>query len=166
MRLPQTTSGGFEMFPLANRAPLAVVVVVLTGCSQGASGVHSRFEATPAALIGRWSALPKEVADEHPGKPDAQGALGESISFRWEFKDNQTFEMVSEVKGGLAPMLANKANVTGAWKVLEARGNTLTIELSHEGFAATASVAFETADRCLYSSGGETDEVLVLSRLP
>jgi len=155
------------MSPIAKSAILSGLVALLASCSsETGSGSSRRTEVKGETLVGRWSALPKAAADESPGGHEARGALGETIKFLWEFKNDQSCAFSSEVKSGVVPVPGNSANVTATWKVLEARGDTLTIEISPDGGgpAARATIVFESHDRCLMHS--RDDEDLVLTRLP
>jgi hypothetical protein len=155
------------LFPIAKNVIIAGLVALLAGCSnETRNGPVQRIEATGETLVGRWSALPKSVADENPGGHEARGALGETIRFRWEFRDDQSFTSSSEVKSEIVPVPGGSGLVRGTWKVVEVRGNTLIIEVSSErgGSAARATIVFESHERCLMDVGD--DEVLVLTRLP
>ena len=155
------------MFPIAKNAIVAGLMVLLASCSnETQNGPRQRTEVTGETLVGRWSALPKAEADENPGGHEARGALGETIKFRWEFRNDQSCMFSSEVKGQIVPAPRGSATVSGTWKVLEVRGDTLLIEIASEGgrFAGPATIVFESRDRCLMHASD--DEGLVLTRLP
>ena len=155
------------MFPIAKNAIVAGLMVLLASCSnETQNGPRQRTEVTGETLVGRWSALPKAEADENPGGHEARGALGETIKFRWEFRNDQSFTSSSEVKSSIVPAPGGSGLVRGTWKILELRGDTLIIEFSSErgGPAARATIVFESPDRCLMDVGD--DEGLVLTRIP
>jgi hypothetical protein len=155
------------VFPITKNAIVAGLAALLATCSnETRNGPLQRVEVTGETLVGRWSALPKAEADENPGGHEARGALGETIKFRWEFQNDQSCTFSSEVKGQIVPAPGGSATVTGTWKVVEARGDTLLIEISSEGgrFAGPATIVFESHDRCRMHTKG--DEGLVLTRLP
>jgi hypothetical protein len=139
----------------------------MASCSNGTqNGPLPRIEVTGETLVGRWSALPKAEVEENPGGHEARGALGETIKFRWEFRNDQSCTFSSEVKGQIVPAPGASGTVTGTWKVLEIRGDTLIIEISSErgGVAGRTTIVFESRDRCLMHT--VDDEVVVLTRLP
>jgi hypothetical protein len=157
------SSGGFSV-PLMMRASLVAIVAFLAGCSEATRHGDPSLRVTPETLIGRWSALPKDVADEEPGTRDSTGALGETIAFRWEFRADHTLSTSADVKSGLIPMPEVHGGVTATWKVLKFQGNTLTIEMPKEGMRPRATVVFESKDKCILDCG--EGEILVLTRLP
>jgi len=145
-------------------ALLIAAVAMLAGCSKGNLPGNQQPQVTSETLIGRWSVLPKDVADENPGAHDVRGPAGEITKFRWQFKKDQTFEMSVDAKVGQVPELDRKATGSGTWKVLEVRGDTLVIELSRSIAVGRVTVVFQSQDRCTYDAGD--GEVLVLTRLP
>jgi hypothetical protein len=145
-------------------ALLFVAVAMLAGCSKGNLSRNQQPQVTSDTLIGRWSVLPKDLADENPGADDVRGPAGEITKFRWQFKKDQTFEMSVDAKVGRVPELDRKATSSGTWKVLEVRGDTLVIELSRKIAVGRATVVFQSQDRCTYDAG--EGEVFVLTRLP
>jgi hypothetical protein len=152
--------------PFTKSAILAAFVAFLASCSGETGHDRPRIEVTADSLVGRWRAVPKDVAVETPDGQDMKGALGETIKFRWEFKNDQTCTMSTEVDSRIVPVPGSSATVPATWKVVEVRGDTLIIELSRKVGqpAARVNVVFESKDKCLYN-GGE-DEVMVLTRLP
>ena len=144
-------------------ALLVAVVALVAGCSKWKPYGNQPPQVTPETLIGRWSVLPKELADENPGAHDMKGPAGEITKLRWQFKKDQTFEMSVDARVG-HPELDRKATQTGTWKVLEIRGDTLVIELSRRIEVGRVTVVFQSQDRCTYEGGD--GEVLVLTRLP
>jgi hypothetical protein len=147
-----------------NRVLLLIAVALLAGCSKGKLSGNQQPQVTSETLIGRWSVLPKDLADENPGAHDVRGPAGEITKLRWQFKKDQTFEMSVDSKVGQVPDLDRKATGTGTWKVLEVRGDTLVIELSRKTAVGRVTVIFQSQDRCTYDAGDS--EVLVLTRLP
>jgi len=146
---------------------LAGLVALLAGCSnETRNRPVQRTEVTGETLVGRWSAAPKSLADANPGGHEMRGALGETIKFRWEFRNDQSFTSSSEVKSNIVPAPGGSGLVRGTWKVVEVRGDTLIVEFSSErgSPAARATIVFESPDRCLMDVGD--DEGLVLTRLP
>ena len=143
-------------------------VFLLAGCSKGRDLPQQQFQVTAETLIGRWSALPQDLAAENPGGRDARGAAGEVIKQRWEFRANQSFEM--SVDAGLGAMSgpALKNKVVGTWRVLTLQGDRLTLELSRPAGGgqetAQVTIVFESKDRCTYDAGD--GGLLVLSRIP
>jgi len=125
-------------------------------------------------LIGRWRAVTKQDADQGNATRDARGATGETIAFRYEFKADHTFEMSTEIKGGLQtkllPQFAGKHAARGTWNVVEVGRNTLTVEFPDPRYtgagipAPRIKVVFTTKDQCLFDADG--DDALVLTRLP
>jgi hypothetical protein len=145
-------------------ALLIAAVAMLVGCSKGNLSGNQQPQVTSETLIGRWSVLPKDLADENPGAHDVRGPAGEVTKLRWQFKKDQTFEMSVDAKVGQVPELDRKATGTGTWKVLEVRGDTLLIELSRKIEVGRVMVVFQSQDRCTYDAGD--GEILVLTRLP
>jgi hypothetical protein len=145
-------------------ALLVGAVVMLAGCSKWKLSGNQHPQVTSETLIGRWSVLPKDVADENPGAHDVKGPAGETTKLRWQFKKDQTFQMSGDFTVGQVPELDRKATSTGTWKVLEVRGDTLVIELSQKTTVGRVTVVFQSQDRCTYDAGD--GEVLVLTRLP
>jgi len=145
-------------------ALLVAAVAMLAGCSKWNLSGNQQPQVTSETLIGRWSVLPKDVADENPGEHDVKGPAGEITKLRWQFKKDQTFEMSVDSKVGQVPELDRQATHTGTWKVLEVRGDTLVIELSQKIAVGRVTVVFQSHDRCTYDAGD--GEVLVLRRLP
>ena len=144
-------------------ALFVAVVAMLAGCSKWKPYGNQQPQVTSETLIGRWSVLPKDLADENPKAQDMKGPAGEITKLRWQFKKDQTFEMSVDAKVGL-PELDRKAKGTGTWKVLEVRGDTLVIELSRNIAVGRVTVVFQSQDRCTYDAGD--GEVLVLTKLP
>ncbi|HEV3162704.1 MAG TPA: hypothetical protein VGZ22_01590 [Isosphaeraceae bacterium] len=149
---------------LMMRACLIAIVVFLAGCSEATRHGDRSLRVAPETLIGRWSALPKDVADEEPGTRDSTGALGERIAFRWEFRADHTMVTYADVKSGPVPVPEVHGAVTTTWKVLEVRGNTLTIEMPQAGLRPRATIVFESKDKCHFDCG--EGQVMVLTRLP
>jgi hypothetical protein len=145
-------------------APLVVAVAILAGCSRGKLSGNQPPQVSSETLIGRWSVLPKDLADENPGAHDVLGPAGEVTKLRWQFKKDQTFEMSVDSKVGRVPELDRKATGTGTWKVLEVRSDTLVIKISRKNTVDRVTVVFQSQDRCIYDAGD--GEVLVLTRLP
>jgi hypothetical protein len=149
-----------------NAIAMLVFVGLLAGCSKGKDLTQQQFQVTAETLIGRWSAVPKDVVAENPGAHDARGAAGEIIKRRWEFKADQSFEMSVDASVGAmaAPALRNK--VVGTWRVLTPHGNRLTLELSRPAGGrqetAQVTIVFETKDKCTYDAGD--GGLLVLSK--
>jgi hypothetical protein len=157
--------GGFAVSPVAKSGILAALVTILASCSHETGHESPRIEVTAESLVGRWRAVPKDVAAETPDGQDMKGALGETFKFRWEFKNDQTCTMSIDVDSGIVPLPGRSATVPATWKVVEVRGDTLIIEISRNGGpAAQTKIAFESKDKCLYNAG--EDEVMVLTRLP
>ena len=148
---------------LFRKGAILVYSVVLASCSPGGSNGSPRLQVTPETLLGRWIALPKELADETPGVMEVKGPARETAKFRWEFKKDRTYEMSVEAKVANIPALARQGKVSGIWKVVETRGNTLTIELPIEDFSTRVKVVFESKDKCIYDAG--EGEVMVLNRI-
>ena len=149
---------------LMKSALLLAAVAILAGCAKWKLSGNEQPQVTPETLIGRWSVLPKDVADENPGAHEVRGPAGEITKLRWQFKKDQTFEMSVDSKVGQVPELERKATGTGTWRVLEVRGDTLVIELSRKIAVGRVTVVFQSQDRCTYDAGD--GEVLVLTRIP
>jgi hypothetical protein len=137
---------------------------MMAGCSQGSWPGHSRFQVDSPTLVGRWSGVPKDVADGFPDAQEVKGPAGEIARFRWEFKNDQTYKTSVEAKVGNTSQLDRRGSVKGTWRVVEIRGNTLTIELPVQDLRPRVKVVFESKDRCLLDQGD--GEVFVLTRLP
>jgi hypothetical protein len=152
--------------PFLRSGILAAFVALLASCSNDKGPGRPRLEVTAESLVGRWRALPKAEAGEIPEGQDMKGSLGETIKFRWEFKNDQTCTMSTDVNSGIVPVPGSSGTLTATWKVLEVRGDTLTIELSRQGGgrAPQVKIVFENKDKCLYNAG--EDEAMVLTRLP
>jgi hypothetical protein len=148
------------------RAILALIVAVATGCSGGVFPGGPAVKASGQMLVGRWSMVPKGIDDENPGVQEVSGAAGESARFRLVFNSDQTYEQSVETKIALAPVLNQKGSIKGTWKVVEARDNTLIIELPDGDLRPQVKIRFQSKDRCVYDQGEGEGEVLVLTRLP
>ena len=151
-----------------NSIVMLAFVVLLAGCSRGKDLTQQQFQVTAETLIGRWSAVPKDLAAENPGAPDARGAAGEVIKLRWDFKADQSFEMSVDASLGAMAGPALKNKVVGTWRVLTLQGDKLTLELSRPAGGrqetAQVTIVFESKDRCTYDAGDRGE--LVLSRIP
>jgi hypothetical protein len=143
-------------------------VTLLAGCSKGKGLTQQQLQVTAETLIGRWSAVPKDLAAENSGGPDVRGPAGEVIKQRWEFKADQSFEMSVDASLGAMAGSALKNKVVGTWRALTPRGDTLTLELSQPAggrqVTAQATIVFESKDKCTFDAGD--GELLVLSRIP
>jgi hypothetical protein len=131
------------------RACLISIAAVLAGCSEVTRHGDPSLRVAPELLLGRWRALPMDVAGQEPGTGDSSGALGETIAFRWEFKADHTLVMSGDVKSGPVPVPEFHGAVRATWKVLKVRGNTLTIEMPQAGVSLRAKVVFESKDKCI-----------------
>src|SRR5437763_1044203 len=80
--------------------------------------------------------------------------LGQTAKFRWEFRKDHTCEMSVDANYGIVPVPGVHGTVKSTWKVLEVRGDTLTIELSTPAGPGKATVAFNSMDNALFDAGG------------
>src|SRR5438105_1773352 len=144
-------SGGFAVSPFTKSGILAAFVAFRASCSSETGHDSPRIEVTAESLVGRWRAVPKDVAVETPDGQDMKGALGETVKFSWEFKNDQTCTMSTDVDSGIVPVPGISATVPATWKVLEVRGDTLIIQLSRKGGepAPRVKIVFESKDKCL-----------------
>jgi hypothetical protein len=153
---------------IRNFVVMLAFVAQLAGCSNGKGLAPQQLQVTTETLIGRWSAMPKDLAAKNPGGSDVRGAAGEVIKQRWEFKADQSFEMAVDANFGSMAELALKNKVVGTWRALTLRGNTLTLELSRpaggQQETAQTTIVFESTDKCTYDAGD--GELIVLSRIP
>jgi len=151
-----------------NAIVILAFVALLAGCSKGKDLTQQQFQVTAETLIGRWSAVPKDLTAENPGASDARGAAGEVIKQRWDFKADQSFEMSVDASLGAMAGPALKNKVVGTWRVLTLQGHKLTLELSRPAGGrqetAQVTIVFESKDRCTYDAGD--GELLVLYRIP
>jgi hypothetical protein len=150
---------------IRNFIVMLAFVALLAGCSKGKGLTQQQLQVTAETLIGRWSAVPKDLA---AGGPDVRGAAGEVIKQRWEFKADQSFEMSVDASLGAMAGPALKNKVVGTWRALMPRGDTLTLELSRpaggQQVTAQVTIVFQSKDKCTYDAGD--GELLVLSRIP
>jgi hypothetical protein len=148
---------------LMKNSILLAILPLLAGCSDGKRFGNPQLRVTPETVIGRWSGLPKDLAGEDPGARDVKDALGQTIALRWEFKADHTFVTSATVDPGIVPLPAMRGTTEGTWKVLQVRGNTVTIELARAGSGGHAMAVFESKDKCIFDGGD--GEAVVLTRL-
>jgi hypothetical protein len=142
------------------------------GCqrtSPVAVAVESPVDVTAESIVGRWRAVPKDVANAESANRDVRTPTGETVAIRYEFRDDHSCHFSSEITGGaLGKLLDGKHAVPAKWKVTSVQGNTLLFVLtdSHnpEIELPPVKVIFQDRDRCLF--GADTNEPVVLTRIP
>jgi hypothetical protein len=143
---------------------LVCVLTLVRGCAR----LHrTAIQATPELLVGRWSALPKQDAEQNPRARDIKTPLGQRAEFIYEFRADNTWLTSMKVTPGMLPVPELKRTSRFTWKVVEVQGNTLILEVGDRQSAGRAKIVFESDDRCTYSAeGGDEAEFMVLNRLP
>jgi hypothetical protein len=144
--------------PIVRTSLCLVLLVAASGCSG-----RPQVEASAKVLVGRWSMVPKGLEDEADETGKMRPVPGQSIAFQMVFNAEGTYEQSVDSRFDPAPVLNQKGSIKGKWRVAEARGNTLIVELPEPDLVARVKVEFQSKDRCIYNVGEE--EAFVLTRL-